>query len=206
MINVRKGISHSLAQADLIGPATSGIYAGMLCRIDSTTGSITAGGSGSNGIRGFAINNSTDGDVIESQKIALYSLDGNTILETDQVDIATDSVSVISLTNYPVGTAIYGSTNNPGLVQKTSTGTLVGWVRDVRFLQLSTPSSLGPPIAGAGSSLTQNYTSATEAADYAASNASGNTAFPAYTPTTKSNTYKAQINVPVLTIKLAATV
>jgi hypothetical protein len=232
MINVKKGPAHSLGQADIRGTAptatqlsaatgtgvssntyTNGapttVIAGMLCRIDSTTGAVTPGGCGgttNNGLRGFAINNLGDGDVIESQKIALYSLDGVSIIETDQVDITLDSVAAVSLTNYPVGTAIYQSTATAGLVSKTSTnaGNLIGYVEGVRYLQNSTPNPV-VPLGGTGKSLTQNYTSATEAADYAASNAAGNTNFPAYTPSTGSATFKAQVNVPVLSIKLAST-
>jgi hypothetical protein len=232
MINVFKGIAYSLSQVDVRGSAptasqlsaatatgvssntyTNGapttVIAGMLCRIDQSTGAVIPGGCGGatpNGLRGFAINNLGDGDVIESNKIGLYTLDGNSVIETDQVDITLDSVSAINTTNYPVGTPIYQSTATAGLVSKTSTnaGNLVGYVNSVRYLQNSTPSP-AVPLGGTGKSLTQNYTSATEAAAYNAANAAGTTNIPVYTSTTGSATFKAQVNVAVLGIKLAST-
>ena len=238
MINVRKGNLHSLAQADLVGYQQSGIVAGMIVNIDSNgyvnagaqpTNSVTSGGSV--GVRGFAINtsaqpttNSTiqqalpqysyvgDGDVVDSNKISVYTLDGNSIIETDQVDPADNSgTAAINSTIYPVGTALYSSsnTNALGTVTKaaTSTGTggiangnAIGWVTGIRYLQNASPFP-------SGVSATQNYTSATETAAYNAEGAPTSTGNgqPVYTPSTKSSTYKFQENIPVLAIKLAAT-
>jgi hypothetical protein len=202
MINIKKGPAHSLGQADIRGTASTGIYAGMLCYIDTSGIVQKAGGTTYSqlGLRGFAINNSNDGDVIESNKIALYTLDGASVIETDQVDTATDGA--ITAANYPVGTPLYASqqTNKAGLVGKTSTGTpgpVIGYVEGIRFLQNCTPYP-------SGVSSSQNYTSATEQAAYDAANAAGSTNIPIYTATTKSATFKAQVNVPVLAIKLAS--
>lgn len=228
MINVKKGPAHSLGQADIRGPvptaaqlaaatgtgvstntytngAPTAIVAGMLARIDATTGVVLPGGSGLNGLRGLVINNLGDGDVIESQRLALYTFDGASIIETDQVDITLDGAAAVSLTAYPMGTPIYQSTATAGLVSKTATnaGSLIGWVEGVRYLQNATPSPV-VPLGGAGRSTTQNYTSATEAAAYNAANAAGNTNFPSYTATTGSASFKAQVNVPLLSIKLAS--
>jgi hypothetical protein len=231
MINVKKGIAHSLAQADLRGtnpnPAQYGtgtaLTAGSICNID-TTGYVNLGQTvtgGSIGLHGFAINNSYDGDAIESQKIALYSLDGISIIETDQVDLLGDNGSTtvawaLNSTNYPVGTPLYISTAHPGLVSlmpgnssatlgagygTTSTGTKVnagpiGWVEGIRFLQNATPYPAGIQTAAG-----QSYTSATETAAAAAETATSN-GQPIYNPTSRTAYFKAQINVPVLSIKL----
>lgn len=208
MINVKKGTAHSLQQSDLRGTATANIAAGMLCYI-SSTGATTAtpATTYSNlGPRGFALNSSGDGDVIESGKIALYSLDGNSIIETDMVDLTGDSTTAISLTDYPLGTPIYASQAAAGKVSKLATGTpgaVIGWVEGVRFLQNATPYTISP-LGGTSKAITQNATSATENAAYNAANAAGNTNLPTYTASTVSVTYKAQVNVPVLSIKLAA--
>ena len=185
MINVRKGTAHSLAQSDLRGSNPGGIVAGMICNV--LAGAVTAGGIGSSGVRGFAINNSIDGDVIESGNIALYSLDGNSVIETDQVDFTADSTTTINATDYPDGTPLYASHTAAGKVCKTSTsnGTIIGWVSGVRSLQNATPYPSGV-VQGS-----QNYPSLLEAYNG--------------TPVTKSSTFKAQVNIPVLGIKLAAT-
>jgi hypothetical protein len=182
MINVKKGPAHSLGQADLRGNSVSGVYAGMIAHVDSS-GNIVLGGDGTTGLRGLAINNSNDGDVIESGKIALYSLDGASVIETDQID--TGVGGAITAANYPVGTALYASQTTAGLIGKVSTdaGNIIGWVEGVRSLQNATPYP-------SGVSATQNYTSLTEAANGVAS--------------TKSATFKAQVNVPLVSIKLAA--
>jgi len=215
MINVKKGVAHSLAQSDIRGWQQAGIVAGMIVNVD-TNGYVNPGVSytsgGAAGLRGFAINTSAvgtyagDGDVQESNKIAVYTLDGHSIIETDQTDTTQDGA--LNSTTYPVGTAIYASSNTAflGCVTKaaTSTGTgggsngaLIGWVEGVRFLQNATPYPVGVQN-------TQNYTSATEANAIAAEGANTN-GQPTYAPVTKSATYKYQVNVPVLSIKLAAT-
>jgi hypothetical protein len=226
MINVKKGILHSLQQTDYRGtnpnPAAYGsgtaLYAGMFCYI-TAAGAVavvptTATGT-SSFLRGFAINNNFDGDAIESKTIALYALDGASIIETDQVDLLADGggTTPLALTaaNYPIGTALYASTlaqSNPtaGLVSKLP-GTsglpstqIIGWVQGIRFLQNCTPYPVGV-------SATQSYISATETAAYnaeSANSATGSNGLPIYTPTTGSYTYKPQVNVAVLAIKLAA--
>lgn len=208
MINVKKGNAHSLRQTDYRGTnpnpnqyTGSGtvITAGELCYINSS--GVVAGtpASATACLKGFAINNSYDGDAIESGKIALYALDGSSVIETDQVDLTADSVAAINTTNYPVGTPVYPSSATVGLVSKTAgTGayaTPIGWVEGVRFLQNASPFPSGKPA-------TQDYTSATEAAAIAAESASSN-GQSIYNPSTKSATYKGQVNVPVLAVKLS---
>jgi hypothetical protein len=208
MINVKKGNAHSLHQTDFratnpnptgYGSGGTVITAGEL--VYNNAGTIAAvpasGGATFVGLKGFAINNSYDGDAIESQKIGAYALDGSSIIETDQVD-STDGT--LNLTTYPIGTPLYPSVNTAGLVSKTN-GTSgnawaapIGWVEGVRFLQNATPYPVGQ-------SQTQAYTSATESAAIAAEGATSN-GQPSYTASTKSATYKMQINVPVLSIKL----
>lgn len=194
MINVKKGTAFSLHQTDIRGGnpgspyGTSGatvLTAGSIAHVDATTGNVTLGGTGANGLRGFTINNSYDGDALESGKIALYTLDGNSVLETDQVDLTGDSVSAITVANYPVGTPLYASTSTAGLVGKTSNGNgIIGWVEGVRSLQNATPYPSGVAQSA------QNYPSLLEANNG--------------TPVTKSFAFKAQVNIPVLGIKLAA--
>jgi hypothetical protein len=229
MLNVRKGTLHSLAQADMVGYQQPGIVAGMIVNIDSNgyvnagaqpTNSVTSGGSV--GVRGFAINTSAqpttnvaiqqalpqysysgDGDVLDSNKISVYTLEGNSIIETDQVDPADNGgVAAINSSVYPVGIALYSSLNANalGTVTKTANGTAIGWVVGIRYLQNT---SAFP----SGVSATQSYTSSTETAAYLAEGAPTGTGNgqPVYTPSTKSSTYKFQENVPVLAIKLAAT-
>jgi len=224
MINIKKGTAHSLQQSDLRGTVTSNtgnVLAGSLCYLSNGTaynsitaaaGSIAlAGGAaavsstqGCPGIRGFAINNLGDGDVIESGKIALYTLDGESIIETDQVDLTGDSASSISATSYPIGTPIYQSQSAAGKVAKLATGTpgpIIGWVEGIRYLQTNTPTAGSVPDSGTTTAVTQNYISATEYAAYTAS-AGGN--FPTYSSSTLSASYKPQVNIAVLGIKLAS--
>ncbi len=134
MINVKKGPAHSLAQSDVRGTAISGVTAGMVCYVDGTDnpGYIAKGAVPLNktGILGFAINDSTDGDVIESGKIALYTLDGSSVIETDQCK------ETVNTTNYPIGKPVYAEVTT-GLVTNVATGQAgpIGWVEGIRSLQ-----------------------------------------------------------------------
>jgi hypothetical protein len=194
MINVKKGTAHSLQQVDIRGGnpgapfGTSGatvLTAGSIAHVDATSGNVTLGGTGANGLRGFTINNSYDGDALESGKIAMYTLDGQSVIETDQVDLAGDTVAAINLTNYPVGTPLYASTTTLGLVGKIPNGNgVIGWVEGVRNLQNATPYPSGITQSA------QNYPRLLES--------------DGGTPVTKSFAFKAQVNVPVLGIKLAS--
>lgn len=116
MINVKKGAAKSLQQTDLLGPIVAGqaVVAGMICRMDATTNDVRKGGVATD-LFGFAIQNQTDGDVIDSGKMSLYALDGGSIIETDQ------SAITINLTNYPLGTPIYPTTGNTGTVTSANT-------------------------------------------------------------------------------------
>lgn len=135
MINIKKGTAHSLSQSDKIGNAKAGeaVVAGMLVHIDSN-GDIVKGVSGSTGsygvadLLGFAIQDQTSGDVIESGKLGFYSLDGNSVIETDQ------AAAAITAANYPVGTALTGS-GTAGTVKTWTAGDrIIGYVEGIRSL------------------------------------------------------------------------
>jgi predicted RecA/RadA family phage recombinase len=144
-LNIKKGIAHSLQQSDKLGNAKAGeaVVAGMLVHIDSN-GDIIKGVSGSSGtfavgdLVGFAIQNQTDGDVIESGKLGYYVIDGNSVLETDQ------AAATINAANYPVGTALTGN-GVTGAVKTAAAGDrVIGYVEGIRTLPVE-------------ASLTQNY-------------------------------------------------
>jgi len=128
MINVQKGTAHTLQQTDLVGNAktSEAVVAGMICSIGAD-GYVIKGGATA-ALFGFAINNQTDGDSIESGKIGLYMLDGDSVIETDQ------AAAAITTTNYPIGTPIYPQTGNTGkvLASDSTINHLVGYVYGVR--------------------------------------------------------------------------
>lgn len=133
MINFKKGNGHSLHQTDKTGKAKANeaVIAGMFVNID-TSGDVVKGGAAT-GVLGFAVNNQTDGDVIESGKIGVVLLDGNTVLETDQVKIVTGST--INATDYPVGTALtYGTVGGDIGKVRAQTGVerIIGYVEGIR--------------------------------------------------------------------------
>lgn len=131
MINTKKGTAHSLQQSDLRGlaKAAEGVVAGMLCHINAS-GQVIKGvtAQGVDDVLGFAINNQADGDVIESGRIALYALDGNSVIETDQTD------EDITASNYPTGTRLAGDLAT-GLVKVWESGDrVIGYVEGIRAL------------------------------------------------------------------------
>jgi len=146
MINVRKGTAHSLSQSDFIGVAQNdtNIVSGQLVILDNSGNIDLAGGTpsgntyaGINTARyGFALNDQTDGDVIESGKIGAYGLDGNSIIETDQ------TTASINSTNYPIGTAVVPDATATGLVAPlasgNSTARIIGYVTDNTRVLLQT--------------------------------------------------------------------
>lgn len=131
MINVKKGTAHSLQQSDVRGltKASEGVEAGMLCKINAS-GQVIKGvaAQGVDDLLGFALNNQTDGDVIRSGKIALYLLDGNSVIETDK------AAATINLTNYPVGTRLAGDTTTGNVKAWASGDRVIGYVEGVREL------------------------------------------------------------------------
>ena len=132
-INFKKGPALSLGQSDKVAAASGTIVAGQVVRVHSNGAVVEALAGASDSpapktdLLGFAINNSTDGDVIASGKIGVYLLDGITVLETDQAD------SAINLTNYPIGTPV--TADVAGLV-KVAGGSdkVIGQVEGVRNL------------------------------------------------------------------------
>jgi len=132
-INFKKGPALSLGQSDKVAAASGNIVAGQVVRVRSNGGVVEAlaGASASpapsSDLLGFAINDSTDGDVIASGKVGVFLLDGITVLETDQTDAA------INLTNYPIGSRLTATTG--GLVKVAgATDYVIGQVEGVRNL------------------------------------------------------------------------
>lgn len=143
MINFKKGTGHSLAQSDKVvnAKAGEGVIAGMLVNVN--TGEAVKGvtAQGIADTLGFAVNNQTDGDVIQSGKIGVVLLDGNSVIETDQTALAINS------TNYAIGTRLAGDTTTGKVKAWASGDRIIGYVEGIRTLPLET------------SSITQNYTS-----------------------------------------------
>jgi hypothetical protein len=140
MINFKKGTGHSLAQSDKIGKAKAaeGVVAGMLVELNTSGETVKVPVNPANDatygnakLLGFAINNQTDGDVIESGKIGFIQLDGNSVIETDQTDAA------ITAVNYPVGSPICaGATAGKVRLWTTANdGRVIGHVEGIRNLQ-----------------------------------------------------------------------
>jgi len=135
MINIKKGTSHSLSQSDKIGKAKSGeaVVSGMLVHIDGS-GDIIKGVTGSSGtfgvadLVGFAIQTQTDGDVLESGKLGYYTLDGNSVIETDAATAA------ITAGNYPVGTALTGNGTTGNVKTAAAGDRIIGYVEGIRSL------------------------------------------------------------------------
>ena len=134
MINIKKGAAHSLEQTDKTGnaKANEGVEAGMLVRVDST-GDVVKGPSSQSGaldeLLGFAINNQTDGDVVESGKIGIYLLDGGSVIETDQSD------TTINASNYVIGARVAPDPTHLGKVRPWESGDrVIGYVEGIRTL------------------------------------------------------------------------
>jgi hypothetical protein len=104
MINIKKGTAHTLQQSDRRGKirAGEGVVSGMLVNVNLTEEVVKglAGNGGADGIHGFALNSQTDGDVIESGTIGVLLLDGNSVVETDQV------TGTINAANFPIGAPV----------------------------------------------------------------------------------------------------
>lgn len=135
MINFKKGPALSLHQVNFVAAAVAGqaIEAGHVVRLNNNAGvtEVLKGAAASpadpDAIYGFAINNQTDGDVIESGKIGVFALDGASVVETDK------AAATINLTNYPLGAPL--SVNTSGEVKvATSTDKVIGNVEGVRSL------------------------------------------------------------------------
>lgn len=139
MINFKKGTGHSLAQSDKIGKAklNEGVVSGMLVELNTSGETVkVATNPGSDSawanakLLGFAINSQTDGDVIQSGKIGFLSLDGNSVIETDQTDVE------ITAVNYPIGASIVtGATSGKVRVGSAANdGRIIGNVEGIRNL------------------------------------------------------------------------
>jgi hypothetical protein len=131
MINFKKGPALSLHQVNYIGKAKAGeaVEAGMVVRLNGD-GEVVKGSTASTSktdLLGFAINDQTDGDVIESGKIGVFALDGASVIETDK------AAAAINSTNYPVGTQLtaVASTGNVAVANGT-TDRVIGQVEGIR--------------------------------------------------------------------------
>jgi hypothetical protein len=140
MINIKKGTGHSLAQSDFLGtvtvdPITRAVTPTIVAgQIVSKTGSSDAIVSGIDNLTdqvGFAITDTSEGDAKESKKVGAYALDGNTVVETDQV------VESVDYTNFPHGAPVYavvGNTNRGKVTADDGSGDnlLIGTTDSIR--------------------------------------------------------------------------
>ena len=145
MINLKKGPAHSLLQTDKVGNAKSGeaVVAGYVVRLDSS-GDIVKGptnAAAADDMLGFALNNQTDGDVVNSGTIAYLLLDGASVVEVDQACVQ----GTINASNFVTGARVAADPSNLGKVRPWESGDRVlGYVEGIRNL----PSA---------SSVSQNY-------------------------------------------------
>jgi hypothetical protein len=152
MINIKKGNGLTLQQADKAFAFSEAITAGATVGILST-GVVAKCDSAVKAI-GFALSDSTTGDVKESGKLPVLFLDGGSVIETDQYDT--------SLT-YTVGAAVYayaaGTTaGSRGLLTNVSSsntivGTLLGF-RTLPIAESSVTSTSQAWVNAAGTSIT----------------------------------------------------
>ena len=136
MINFKKGPALSLHQVNYIGKAKNneGIVAGMVVAINSSgqvvKPTIADSAVDKDLLLGFAINNQSAGDVIESGVIGVYALDGASVIETDQTE------HECTATNYPVGTrlSVITGTGKVCTVANNYTGQIIGQVEGIRTI------------------------------------------------------------------------
>jgi hypothetical protein len=136
MINFKKGPALSLHQVNYLGKAktSEGIVAGMVVTINGSGEVVkpTIAGTAVDKdlLLGFAINNQTSGDVIESGVIGVYALDGSSVIETDQTEFA------INATNYPTGTRLSVVTGTGAVctIANNYAGQVIGQVEGIRTI------------------------------------------------------------------------
>ena len=150
MINFKKGPALSLHQVNYIGAAKAneGVVAGMVVTINGSgevvKPTINDDARDKEILLGFAINNQSAGDVIESGKIGVYALDGASVIETDQTENAVTAV------NYPVGTllSVKTGTGQVCTVANNYTGKIIGQVEGVRTIPGKTQEINGVKVQG----------------------------------------------------------
>lgn len=134
MINFKKGPALSLHQVNYIGKAkaSEGVVAGMVVQLNSSgevvKASVTNDPADKALILGFAINNQDSGDVIESNAIGIYALDGASVIETDQVS------GDINTTNFPVGSLLSATAGQVVKVTTGFAGKVIGQVEGIRTI------------------------------------------------------------------------
>jgi hypothetical protein len=137
MINFKKGPALSLHQVNYIGKAKNneGVVAGMVVTINGdgqvVKPTIADSAADKDLLLGFAINNQSAGDVIESGVIGVYALDGASVIETDQTEPA-----VITPTDFPVGArlSVVTGTGKVCKVANTYAGQIIGQVEGIRSI------------------------------------------------------------------------
>lgn len=144
MINFKKGPALSLHQVNYIGKAKAdeAVVAGMVVEIDPTTKQVVKASISSGektGLYGFAINNQSAGDVIESGKIGVYALDGASVVETDQADNLNES-------HFTVGALLSATAGKVVKVDGTFTGKIIGQVEGVRKIPRGSEAAV--PVLG----------------------------------------------------------
>jgi len=133
-LNFVKGIAYGLNQSDFRGTvATSGtIVQGSIVRLDNTTGNILLGSSvttelvATADLLGVSLNNDTDGDVLESGKIAAIAFDGNSVIQTDQTAVSPPTASA-----YPIGSFVTANSSGQFTAATVGTHKLLGVVEGV---------------------------------------------------------------------------
>lgn len=98
MINIVKGTGQTLQQSDYtVAKGSDTIVAGMVCNVIGSTlrkgayassadNAVDLYGAYQTQVFGFALNGTADGDVVASGKISLLLMDGNSVVETDQLE------------------------------------------------------------------------------------------------------------------------
>lgn len=132
-----------MQQTDFTGTIVNGqaVVAGMLVRKNAAGEIVKAGAAASanptdavnSSLYGFAYRSQTDFDVVESNKLGAYALDGSSVIETDQTTVT------INNTNFPIGSFVVPDATATGLVRPyVANGKVIGTVEGIRSIQGTT--------------------------------------------------------------------
>jgi hypothetical protein len=142
MINFKKGPALSLRQTNFIGKPVAGnaIEAGHVVRVFTAAGAslveVARGANSGTGavpgnvLLGFAINDQTDGDVVESGRIGVFGLDGASVVETDKYETAVATAAI----GTPLTTNDSGNLTTIAATGGNAGSKVVGWVEGFRTL------------------------------------------------------------------------